>query len=452
MQSSRRFQKVLATKKFHQDTLLATPGVHGVGIGQRPSSSGQDEYFIQIFFDEALVTSDAVEIKRMLPQSLDGVATTIIETGQFSNGAERAFAPSPAPLVDQAKYRPVPPGCQIAIVNQNNTLSGGTLGCFALTNDTVVPIPVLISNQHVLHIADALIYQPVNNKHDDISKVVRQALTPTVDAAAGVIKAGVTTTNMIAGTAISITGTGAPQLNQFVAKRGRSTEYTSGPVASVSFSGVTVEGWRFEEQAAFGAQDGPTVSQQGDSGSPVLAPNGTMATMVGLLWGSSGQRGNFAAFTPLHFVTDALKISILTGGGDREPVAQTDEGARIAAAAAALQSIPAGKAMVDVYREHDAFRKLVKGNPAVEVAWARAYSCNIITAILNWILDGEAPFPTVLNGVDMQDLFDGLEAAFMYHGDENIRAIVKRIRGQVRLAVGKSWGDYLKALHDYDPH
>lgn len=103
-------------------------------------------------------------------------------------------------------------------------------------------------------------------------------------------------------------------------KVGRTTGWTSGNVTATCAT-VNVSGSQFQLLCQTLVQrTGTAIVGGGDSGSPVFAPNGSGATLVGILWGGSTS-GDLFVFSPLKSIQDelgamnALTDGVGTGGG-----------------------------------------------------------------------------------------------------------------------------------------
>jgi hypothetical protein len=70
------YGKATVARINHEDKLLRTPGVVGIGVGQQQGDPSQATV-------EILVDKDTPELRAALPSSIDGVPCHILETGQF---------------------------------------------------------------------------------------------------------------------------------------------------------------------------------------------------------------------------------------------------------------------------------------------------------------------------------------------------------------------------------
>jgi hypothetical protein len=74
--SAQSYVAATAARTNHQDKLLGTAGVVGVGIGRQQADPSQPTV-------EILVEKDTPELRAALPSSLDGIPCHVFETGQF---------------------------------------------------------------------------------------------------------------------------------------------------------------------------------------------------------------------------------------------------------------------------------------------------------------------------------------------------------------------------------
>lgn len=129
------FATVLEVKQRAKARLLAIPGVHAVGIGNKwIKGSATREPAIMILVVKKKPLSE-VPPAEVIPDEIDGVKTDVYESDV------------PAPQVDDAPHRPLTGGIQL----EGGLPLGeaGTLGCIART-DEPQPRIVALTNQHVV--------------------------------------------------------------------------------------------------------------------------------------------------------------------------------------------------------------------------------------------------------------------------------------------------------------
>jgi hypothetical protein len=120
-------------KGAHAKSLLDKSNVVGVGLGYKISHGVNTGELGIIVSVARKVTSDVLSTKDMVPQTLDGVKTDVVETGVL-----RAFDLGP-----RDRWRPVvPPGVTIGHYN----ITAGTFGCLVRRGEE----RFILSNNHVL--------------------------------------------------------------------------------------------------------------------------------------------------------------------------------------------------------------------------------------------------------------------------------------------------------------
>lgn len=277
------FAALTASTK-HRDNIV------GVGIGPKVTN-GRDTRRLAIrFYVERKVAKGAVPKKDLLPSSINGVATDVIETGRFF-----AFTP-----IAQQRLRPAKGGCSCGF-QASGFVMAGTLGCL-VTDGTS---RFILSNNHVLADENSLpigspIFQPglldsgnaVTDRIAKLSKFVTIKKLPaknTVDCAIAKLdspKLCLATILPKIGKLGSAT-TIAAAVGMRVHKHGRTTGYTRGHVVDVaadvniSYDFGTA---RFVDQILIVGNSGQ-FSDAGDSGSLIVDRTTKRAT--GLLFAGS---------------------------------------------------------------------------------------------------------------------------------------------------------------------
>jgi hypothetical protein len=110
----------------HPWAVRASPmhNVVGVGIGRKIKDGRVTGTRCVRFYVEHKIPSHAVPKEFMLPESIAGIKTDVIETGRF-----RTFLPAAPP--GQTRLRPAMPGCSVGFQfgdAQAGNLMAGTLG------------------------------------------------------------------------------------------------------------------------------------------------------------------------------------------------------------------------------------------------------------------------------------------------------------------------------------
>ncbi len=280
-----------------------------VGVGISEKITGQQNYTGQecvTVYVIKKVSKDQIEKASLVPEKINGVATDVVETGEFNA------------LAFVGRVRPALGGVSIG----HFKITAGTLGCLVKRNGQVF----ILSNNHVLaNVNTALDNDPIlqpgpydgGNINTDVIGRFSQFVpinfsgTNLVDCA--IAKSApplVSPLNKSFG-AISGTPTTAQRF-MLVKKSGRTTELTRGLVTDVN---ATVRvGYGTSGQAIFQNQiivqgiPGIPFSQGGDSGSLILTNTGN--NPVALLFAGSN---SYTIANPINAVLAALNVSIFTG-------------------------------------------------------------------------------------------------------------------------------------------
>ncbi|GEM_PF-940308 len=306
--------ELIAAKDLVRFSVLALPGVVGIGVGLREENG--------VLFDDELAirihVSDKSQIPAGIPEVVRGFGVSIIET-----------LIEPLVLPDEKRYNPIVGGIKIAKPSRGD----GTLG--AVVQDSVTGELLGLSCFHVVGDVNAsfpdTIWQPTNPplvvgttvpSDDNIGHVVRvdfpqtqplpfsPVLVGLCDAAVftliPALNQGRTLSQAIIGQnppAILIDRITATALATElpigieIRKRGFSTLLTEGRIigASTDFQWTAgpINAYIFDQAEIIGSSSNPDgkFCIKGDSGSIVLLKNSP--TAVGLLWGGtpSGIRG-----------------------------------------------------------------------------------------------------------------------------------------------------------------
>ena len=332
-----RFKNILNRRK---KDLMALDNVIGVGTGRkyvRNKDTGKDAI---VFIVEKKLPARDVRKGNLVPRTLDGVETDVIETGKFYL------------LGRTDRVRPASPGVSVG----HYQVTAGTLG--AVVTDNVSGGKVILSNNHILAnitngndgraevgdpilqpgrmdkgqldtdvIGELLRFVPLDRPVRDPSCPVAQAASRTatrllrifrkdyrvnffketeaenlVDCAiAKPVREDLITTSVI--DLGEITGVGEVEFGQKVRKSGRTSGLTEGQVRATNITiRVNIDK---EREAVFADQVmADLLSQPGDSGSIILDENNRA---VGLLFAGSN---NMTLFNRISNVMELLDISI----------------------------------------------------------------------------------------------------------------------------------------------
>jgi hypothetical protein len=322
-------------KKEVENKILKKANVVAAGIGYKNDDPEQGLSIITSVVEK--LPKKQVSRFQMIPKSVDGLQTDVIQTGEI----KALFDPT-------QKYRPIPQGCSVG----HKDITAGTLGAWVHA-DGYFDKRVMLSNNHVLansnlcEIGDDIL-QP--GPHDQGQEVVAKLLNyiplhfkksaisgcPWANTVAYVLNKisdwmgsgtkmypyfETQTENNLVDAAIAevddndydslvypkywddseIQGWAVGQLGDYVKKFGRTTGFTEDEIKQVDVS-VTVsygsQGYaKFTNQFMAGA-----MSAGGDSGSTVLNKDNKV---VGLLFAGSETT---TIFNPIKFVIDALDL------------------------------------------------------------------------------------------------------------------------------------------------
>jgi hypothetical protein len=287
----------------HEPELFAKAGVHAVGIGYKTVAGKQTDELAIVVLVERKLSSDSIDAANLIPASLDGVPTDVVERGR----AELAAATS-AISIDESERRPLVGGCAIAANPPppgEPTGYAGTLGGFAdWTDELGLTWPVGVSASHVLGPVDSnskgsKVMQPPRGPQ--VSQVSMSVRNPDagVDAGgfAGSVK-GVDCSNTILniGTLAGSYHLQQSDLNKQVQKSGAASKVTTGNISLINVTVPLEGGARYVEQIFISG----AFCEPGDSGSFVVMPSASVAgaySVVGVLMAQergAGATGGYA--------------------------------------------------------------------------------------------------------------------------------------------------------------
>lgn len=294
----------------HRDDILERPNVIGVGIGHKSQAGQKTDTLSIIAFVERKVPAGQLALTELVPPSLDGVPTDVVEVGRI-----RPLLKAQPVADPRSRIRPIQPGCSIG----HYLVSAGTLG--AVVYDNTTGGPLLLSNNHVLANGSSgrdgrcrpgdPVLQPGaadggEYPRDAVARLDRfVGIHPAgnhVDAAVAtpsssiVIDDDIISAGPVRGVIDAVPG-------QCVIKYGRTTELTTGMVRAVHVDTNPISYGSFE--ASFMDQIFLTaMSAPGDSGSLVLSTSGEA---IGLLFAGSE---SITIANPLGAVLDQLEVHL----------------------------------------------------------------------------------------------------------------------------------------------
>lgn len=334
-QESRR-ALLAEVKDRWETTLLAIPGVTGVGVGFKwVRGKPTDELAIRVYVRE----KKRVPESERIPRRLDGYPTDVME-----------LDPRPLPATielptreeierlaaDTGRYDPLVGGISVGPCREIGDIGhiAGTLGLI-VKDGGAANVDLMLSNAHVFcgddgnaNVGDEMgqpsridSYKPWCQ---DCAELLRFTVGDYIDpagvnlggvdgAVARVTKNRGSTAGRIQGIG-QITGFMPAALNMNVSKRGRTTELTQGIVEDVDATFTSDWGPQFgirtlhKQILVRGAPN--HFSQGGDSGSIVVNVDGQKRKVVGLLWGGSTVDPYVSIVSPIAAVIGALNIRL----------------------------------------------------------------------------------------------------------------------------------------------
>jgi hypothetical protein len=328
--------KVREVKERNKLAVLALPNVVGVGVGYKVKAQAATVELSVVALVRRKVPRARLEPENLVPASMDGVATDVVEVGDL------------VPLQARTgRWRPAPGGVSIGHLR----VTAGTLGCVVFDRPTGERL--ILSNNHVLansndaRKGDSILQPGAADSGRDPEDVIarlerfRPIRFSSGPGQCGLARAVVAVWNRVARLVGShhrletiwtdpqasnqvdaavvrpvdeasvqeeileigrVTGTTEALLGMGVRKSGRSTGLTTGEITILE---TTVDvGYGPERTARFEGQIVTTpMSSPGDSGSLLVAADLPLA--VGLLFAGSDQ---VSIHNPIQAVLDGLEV------------------------------------------------------------------------------------------------------------------------------------------------
>lgn len=337
-------------KAIHQQALLNKPNVVGLGIGYKVSGKTASDELSVVVLVRKKIPLAGLQDKQVIPKSLDGVRTDIIEVGDLRALWDHTI-----------RWRPAPGGVSLG----HYQVSAGSFG--GMVRDRTTGARLILSNNHVIAnqneaqpgdpilqpapadggtLANDVIarlerFYPLNfssapptcniaqsyarfgnflarmsgSQHQVQALKITSEAVNTIDAAVArpVDNAAVLDEILEIGT---VSGVREAFLGMLVRKSGRTTALTSGTVtvldATISIS------YGYDRTATFEHQVVTTpMSTGGDSGSLVL--DSATPNAVGLLFGGSEQA---SIFNPIQPVLDLLNVEFIPSASQAKSLLQ----------------------------------------------------------------------------------------------------------------------------------
>ncbi len=325
-------------KEAHKEELLTRPNVIGVGVGYKVRGSVRTDELCVVAMVRQKLGEAALRPRDMVPPSLDGAPTDVIQVGELRALQARTD-----------RWRPAPGGVSIG----HYRITAGTLG--VVVRDRTSGARLILSNNHVLaNSNDAALGDPILQPgpadggrvdRDTIARLERFcpiefgtqpgdcSIADLYAAVGNALARAISSSHRVAPVRVNpqaanlvdaavarplndadlredileigvVSGTLPAGLGMMVRKSGRTTALSTGQItvldATVTVSYGVGRTARFENQIVTTA-----MSQGGDSGSLLVAADALQA--VGLLFAGSDQS---TIHSPIQAVLDCLDVTL----------------------------------------------------------------------------------------------------------------------------------------------
>lgn len=308
--------RALQVKEENKDRLLDQPNIVGTGVGQR-TVDGQKQSAIIVFVEEKMERDTVISkysAEELIPESIDGIPTKIIEVGQITKQGY------------QQRIRPIRPGFSAG----HASITAGTIGGFFRDKDNDI---VALSNNHVFAWENKaqlndIIYQPgpldspaasikFSNWDQPVSNLPYFATLKKFmslnrsnnlhDSAIAKVHPSYIESNLLNYNYPEIerplAGINTASLNMEVQKFGRTTGHTKGNV--IALHGTFTISYDFGPARFNDCIVLSGMSAGGDSGSVILDNN---MNAVGLLFAGSGK---VTLANPIQYVISEYGLSLV---------------------------------------------------------------------------------------------------------------------------------------------
>jgi hypothetical protein len=295
----------------HYSVVADARNVIGVGVGRKFSNGkGTQDYAVRVYVRRKLPRSRLGP--HVIPESIDGVHTDVIETGTF-----KALADSLA--LSRQRVRPIGPGLSVGFASGDQLVAGTVTAIVAKDGHVFV-----LSNNHVLAFENTLpvgtdIIQPASldggrDAEDRIgtlaSFVALSQGDNKLDAALAQLDSAIKVTERFPGLLqLDSVQSVAAVAQSRVAKLGRGTGYTRGTIEDLGIDAqVDYESGQFSfvDQLLIKGI-GTSFSDGGDSGALVVTGSGTCQPVAMLFAGSP----QYSLATPIDRVLQTLGVALL---------------------------------------------------------------------------------------------------------------------------------------------
>ncbi len=480
--------------------LLARPGVVMVGLGSKEvGGEPTGELAIKVFVKVKRAPGD-VPAGDLIPATIEGVPTDVIESGEIHLAAE---PPSGAIItsedMDSTRYRPLTGGGRI---RREGSEWSGTIGCF-LVNPGDLSKVYGLTNYHVVNGDDVQVpvlgASPVGQPSgsgsvthccsDIFGKFAGGTKNEDRDEALIQLDAGIqwraeiTEIGVVAGKHTLTQADATPQTYK-VRKRGARTLLTGGVVRALygtSHEADNLVAIKPNPNPAAGTQ---TVffDHEGDSGAALVNDGGEV---VGLVWGFDDS-GNGYAYSIAHVLerfANVEKVTVDVAVAIKPGITNTVPGAAMARTPPELTDVlgsaglpvspappgwvpepvglsaappqlerdldrsPAGRLLVTVWLEHQMeLLTLVNSNRRVAVAWHRSGASALFQALARMPTQPELALPATINGQPLTACIDRIQATFERFASLRLRRDLARLRPLLPDLAGLTYPQLIKAL------
>jgi hypothetical protein len=457
----------IAVKERVVDRLLAIPGVHAVGVGDKLTGGERTgETSIRVYVMRKRPLAEVVPEERVPPE-IEGVRTDVVERPMPVEEQVPGIPASAADREDAHEYRPVRGGTQLS---RGGSSGAGTLGCICdVTGDATKVIA--LTCHHVVYSPTSVpnheeVGQPAGQSSssascdDIIGRALDAQYDEDVDVALIQLNGGTQYLAQIEGAGV-VHGAGPhPAKNDPVTKRGRSTGLTGGIVDDISTDGDinnpdgTV---RRHYKRAIQVQanpdpatPGPTdFTRAGDSGAAYLNAAGQV---IGIHFSGAPGTG-FSWCTPIENIINKFNGVAIDGGPTLPPARHVALSVSSAAAAGDVRTVPTamtadeqpravitpgaarrleeevrtssrrGAWYADLYRRHgEEVAALVHKNRRVTVVWHRSGAAELAQWLVRTFSQQGIRVPEEIQGRPVRACVDDLAAALVRNGSSALIA------------------------------
>jgi galactitol-specific phosphotransferase system IIB component len=418
MEKKQMYEKVKSVHTNNVESLLAQPGVFGVGIGlnSNEKTNGDMPYAIHVHIDKT--QDNANEMLRSIPTAINEVPVEVyLEFPPVLLLGNKALGKE-----DSKKYRPLKGGIEIY---ENGSKGMGTMGCVVKKDGAYYGL----SNEHVLGKVGKEVKQPYSDPccdccccSDIVGKISASVNNGHVDAAIFKINSDIGWKNEIVDMEGYIQGwvdVDETFLEKKVIKRGRTTGFTRGKISLINYTCLTENGQKKDQIKINKIAGEDKYIDHGDSGSITLLEENNKAKVIGLNYAGATD-GSYGVANRIKEVISTLGIEFMVG----KQVSNESEGIDLLAAlnnlkdqlkASTDENVRLVNRLIDKH-VNEVLRLVNKTRP-VTVVWQR----NEGPELFRQILQGEQS-----NMVQMQKLLNDMGHILYENGSPRLRVDLVR--------------------------